>query len=137
MNWYKIKTASVIGYHATRADFDEFNLSFAKDELGMQMGEGYGHNKFYFAKSKDRAFPQVGEGQINLITAQLNIQEPFDGNEYTQILKTYTKQGLTREQAVNKLDNELKTAGYDSIEDGWQVAVFYPNLINILSIDKI
>jgi len=140
MNWYKtlFKTsAEIIGYHATKAEFDSFDILFAEDKLGMQWGEGLGHNKIYFAKEKKSANPQAGEERTKIITVKLNIQKPFDGKKYQQILKQYINTGMTRYDAVDKLDDEIKSAGYDAINDNWQIAVFDPRSIDIVNAEYI
>src|ERR1700677_2837612 len=87
-NRFKI-ASQIIGYHATRALFNQFDLSFAKDELGMRMGEGLGHNKFYFAKDKSKANPQfqIGEKRkTRMVTAELHFNRAYNGNEYRKKL---------------------------------------------------
>lgn len=136
MNWWKNAQGSGrIAYHATRSSFDQFDLSFAKDEIGMQMGEGYGHNKFYFAKDKERAKPQVGSGSSKILTVQLDIHNPISGQDYLQRLRGYLKT-MSRNIAVDKLDREVKESGYDGIEDSWQLAVFDPGKISIVDIEE-
>lgn len=144
MSWFRlIKNASgLTAYHATKENFSQFDLSFAKDELGMQMGEGLGYNKFYFARTPERAFPRLSnDGRpTRLITVQLNISKPYAGSEYKSRLQQsmwptgrYGKPTLSRQQAVDKLDAELKQQGFDAIDDGWQIAVFNPAAIQIIS----
>lgn len=124
----------VIGYHATRAIFDSFDLNFATDAIGMRINEGLGHNKFYFSKDKKHSYPQVGKNPAILITAELTFSNPISGNEYRERLTKYFK--LARKNAIDQIDKEIKTEGYDSIDDGWQIAVFYPKQIKILSKEK-
>jgi hypothetical protein len=139
MNWYAKmhKYASIIGYHATRSQFDQFDISFAKDSLGMQMREGFGYNKFYFTRDKNRATPQVGKNKIILITAELNVSKLFDGKQYTEMIRNLTTKGLSRPQAIDKLDTQLKNNGYDGIDGGWQIAVFDPSKIKIINKENI
>lgn len=130
-------TGEIIAYHATRAKFNLFDIKFAKDELGMRMGEGYGHNKFYFAKNKEQAWPQAGKDSAKLITVSLFVTKPYSGKEYSNKLKEYqTYLKMSREKAVNTLDQELQQEGFDCIDDGWQIAVFDPSKIKIINVEN-
>lgn len=90
----------------------------------MEQNEGYGPNKFYFAKRKEDAQPQLGKEPIRVIKAILHNKKPYDGKLYTKKLRFLRSKGIPREKAIKMLDAELKRDGYDSIEDGFQIAVF-------------
>ena len=148
MNWYKKNIAnesigqlppySGVAYHATGIDFDSFDLKHALDSEGMKLGEGYGPNKFYFAKEKSHAFPKVTGSFPNLygqnpkiLTVYLDVKKPYDGKIYAENLRSLTNM-TSRQEAIAKLDMELKSQGFDAIEDDWQIAVFDPRSIQII-----
>lgn len=128
----------IVAYHATRSEpFDKFDLRHATDELGVQLGEGYGPNKFYFAKERNLIPQMRGSGTLHIATVRLSLSKTYDGRLYRDGLRRLRSKVKTNKTAFRKMDEQVLEEGYDSIEDSWQYAVYYPDRIEIVSWDKI
>jgi len=123
-------------YHATKVPFEKFDITFAKDTLGLEIGEGLGPNKFYFAKKKSDAVPQAGKGKARIVEANLDVDKLITRKDYITRLGEY-KTYKEREAKISTLDKKLLAEGYDGIDGGWEIAVFDANKIKVITPEKL
>lgn len=135
----------LIVYHSSQHEFNSFDKTKAHDAMGMIINEGFGPGKFYFAKDKNASRDQAGK-QTNLMPVYLKAENPINRKDWETLFNSIREEERKkiipqkgwdradidyeiRRATINRLDEYLKSKGYDSIDGGWEIAVFEPTQI--------